>query len=87
MNNENAQNLLTETSYKTEAWQYRHAVVKGIIFFFSIFFLLTRALWGGLKGFYFGVVDGWNEIVMPFMNDKLERQTDEGNVTSTGSQN
>ncbi|MBQ7609153.1 MAG: hypothetical protein IJU76_14480 [Desulfovibrionaceae bacterium] len=83
MSNESAQNMLTETSYKTEAWQYRHAVVKAIIIFFSIFFLLVRALWGALAGFYNGVVNGWNEIVVPFMTEKIERPAhDESNGVS-----
>ena len=63
-----AQNMLTETSYKTEAWHYRHAVVTGIIFFFSIFFIAARGLWGAISGGYHGVVDSWNEQVKPFMS-------------------
>mgnify|MGYP000452824489 CR=1 FL=1 len=76
------QNMLTETSYKTEAWHYRHAVVTGIIFFFSIFFIAARGIWGALSGGYHGVVDSWNENVKPFMNSINTPISTESSATS-----
>ncbi|MBR3664979.1 MAG: hypothetical protein IKN64_10085 [Desulfovibrio sp.] len=84
-----AQNMLTETSYKTEAWHYRHAVVTGIIFFFSIFFIAARGLWGAISGGYHGVVDSWNEQVKPFMsslNNPTQPSTATVNESGTDQQ-
>ena len=80
-----AQNMLTETSYKTEAWHYRHAVVTGIIFFFSLFFLFARGLWGAISGAYHGVVDTWNDNVKPFMSS-LETTTPAENSAPANSE-
>ena len=86
MSEVSAQNMLTETSYKTEAWHYRHAVVTGIIFFFSIFFIAARGIWGAISGGYHGVVDSWNENVKPFMSSLETTATPTDNTTPTSSE-
>ena len=62
-----AQNRLTETSYKTEAWHYRHAVVSGLILFFSLFYLAFKGIIGGIAGCISGIVNAWTDKVSPFM--------------------
>ena len=63
----NATQRLTETSYKSEAWHYRHGVVTGIIFLFSLFYLAFRGVFGAIGGFFGAIFDGWTNAVLPFM--------------------
>ena len=75
----------TETAYKTEAWHYRHAVVTGIILFFSIFYLAALGVFNACIGFITGVRDGWALKVKPFIDIAHEKVPDETTASETQS--
>ncbi|MCR4666922.1 MAG: hypothetical protein K5657_06470 [Desulfovibrio sp.] len=68
-------NALTETSYNTEAWHYRHAVVAGVIIFFSLFYLVGRGLKDACLSFCSSINDGWNNQVKPFVQTSTTKST------------
>ncbi|MBQ9536830.1 MAG: hypothetical protein IJU79_03465 [Desulfovibrionaceae bacterium] len=79
------QNRLTETAYQSEAWHYRHAVVTGIIIFFSIFYLFGLGIWNAVIGFISGIHNGWLESVKPFISQASETVPAEPTDTTTES--
>ena len=82
------EDTLSETVYKTQAWQYRHAVVTSILFFFSLFYMGGIGIWSALKGFVNGVKTEWYENVKPFLLTSQNRvETPESNVPTEENTN